>query len=155
MSQPSVIVDRSKLPALRAVPPFALPAITKSTLGNGLRVWTARHAVVPMTGLLLLVRRGSSSDPAGREGLAAITADMLDEGVGSLSAIDLHEQLARIGAQLDTDVGADATLVGLTSLSRFTDRALAFLADLVVRPALRDDDFLHGLPGRMHEDQGV
>jgi predicted Zn-dependent peptidase len=142
VSDASTPVDRSKLPALGAVPPFALPAITKSSLTNGLRVWTARHAVVPMTGLLLLVRRGSSADPAGLEGLAAITADMLDEGIGSLSAIDVHQELSRLGAQLDTDVGSDATLLGLTTLSRFTDRALALLADIVVSPALREDDFL-------------
>jgi zinc protease len=150
VSAVSITVDRSTLPPLRPVPPFALPPVAKSTLRNGLRVWTARHAVVPMTGLLLLVRSGASADPAGREGLAAITADMLDEGVGSLSAIDVNREITRIGAQLDTDVGADATLIGLTSLSRFTGRALAFLADLVVRPALREDDFLRVRQQRLH-----
>jgi len=149
VSQPAS-VDRSKLPALHPVPRFALPAITRSTLANGLQVWTARHAVVPMTGLLLLVRRGSSSDPAGREGLAAMTADMLDEGIGSLSAIDVHRELARIGGQLDIDVGADAMLVGLTTLSRFAGRALTMLADLIVRPALREDDFLRVRQQRLH-----
>ena len=48
---------------------------------------------------------------AGKEGLAAVTADMLDEGSGALSAIEMHEALARIGAQLDIDIGSDATLV--------------------------------------------
>jgi len=143
-------IDRSKLPALHPVPRFAFPAVTRSTLANGLNVWTARHAVVPMTGLLLLVRHGSSSDPAGREGLAAVTADMLDEGIGALSAIDVHRELARIGGQLDIDVGADAMLVGLTTLSRFAGRALTMLADLVVRPALREDDFLRVRQQRLH-----
>ena len=150
MTPPSAIVDRSKLPALLPVPRFDFPAVTKSTLANGVRVWTARHTVVPMTGMLLLVRRGASSDPAGLEGLAAITADMLDEGVGSLSAIDVHERLARIGAQLDSDIGSDAMLIGLTSLSRFSGQAVAFLADLVVRPALREDDFLRVRQQRLH-----
>jgi zinc protease len=143
-------VDRSKLPALKPVPRFAFPTVTRSTLANGLRVWTAPHSVVPMTGLLLLVRRGASSDPAGREGLAAMAADMLDEGVGSLSAIAVSEELARMGAQLDTDVGSDAMMIGLTTLSRFSGRALAFLADLVVRPAFREDDFLRLRQQRLH-----
>jgi zinc protease len=143
-------VDRSRLPPLRPVPPFNFPAVTRSALSNGLRVWTARHAVVPMTGLLLLVRRGASSDPSGREGLSAITIDMLDEGVQSLSAIEIHKELQRIGAQLETDVGADAMLVGLTSLSRFTGRALAFLADMIVRPALREEDFARVRQQRLH-----
>jgi zinc protease len=136
------IVDRSHLPALRAVPKFSFPAIAKSTLSNGLGVWTAGHPQVPMVGLLVLVRVGSAHDPAGGEGLAAITADMLDEGSGSRSAIDVHEDLARIGAQFDTDIGSDAMLVSLTALSRFTTRGLELLADIVTRPSLRDDDFL-------------
>ena len=31
---------------------------------------------------------------------------MLDEGCGDRSALDVHEALGRIGAQLDTDVGS-------------------------------------------------
>jgi zinc protease len=137
-----VVVDRAQLPALRPVARFSFPAITKSTLANGLRVWTAHHPQVPMIGLVLLMPVGSANDPAGREGLGAITADMLDEGSGSRSAIDIHQDIARIGAQFDTDIGSDAMLVSLTSLSRFTGRALELLADIVVRPALRDADFL-------------
>ena len=134
-------VDRSTLPPLAPVPRFVFPAVTRSTLANGLRVWTARHAEVPMVGILLLVGRGSAADPIGLDGLAAITADLLDEGTGDLSAIDVGERLARLGAQLDVDVTSDATLLGLTSLSRFADRGVHLLADLIVRPSLRDDDF--------------
>jgi zinc protease len=136
------VVDRSRLPPLRAVPTFSFPVITKSTLANGLGVWTAHHPQVPMVGLVLLVQIGSANDPAGREGLAAITADMLDEGTGSRSAIDVHQDIARIGAQFDTDIGSDAMVISLTSLSRFTGRGLELLADVVTRPALRDADFL-------------
>jgi zinc protease len=136
------VVDRSRLPPLRAVPRFSFPSITKSTLANGLGVWTSQHPQVPMVGLVLLVRIGSANDPSGKEGLAAITADMLDEGTGERSAIDVHQDLARIGAQFDTDIGADAMVVSLTALSRFTGRGLELLADIVARPALRDADFV-------------
>ena len=60
---------------------------------------------------MLLVRRGAADDPPGKEGLAAMTADMLDEGSGDRSAIEMHEALARLGAQLDTDIGSDAALL--------------------------------------------
>lgn len=134
-------VDRSRLPPLRPVPRFTFPSITKSTLANGLRVWTSHHAEVPMTEFLLVVQRGASSDPVGREGLTAFTTDLLDEGVGSLSALDVSEELARIGAQLGVDVGADAIFIGVSSLTRFAERSLRLLADIIVRPALREDDF--------------
>ena len=133
-------VDRSQLPPLRPVPRVTFPPVTKSTMANGLGVWTARHDEVPITEFLLVVPHGAASDPAGREGLSAFTTDMLDEGSGSLSAIEVSEQLARIGAQLGVDVGSDAILVGVSSLTRFSERALHLLADIVVRPAIREDD---------------
>ena len=40
--------DRSRLPALGPERPFAFPAIRRTTLANGLRVWTVEHHQVPL-----------------------------------------------------------------------------------------------------------
>ena len=143
-------VDRSRLPVPGRTPPFSFPAIERSVLGNALRVWSVRHVSIPVATVMLLVRRGAASDPPGREGLAAITADMFDEGTGTLSSIDLHESLARIGAQLDSDIGPDATLLTLTVLSRFLRPAISILADMVVRPSMREEDFTRIRQLRLH-----
>src|SRR5207244_4269668 len=58
--------------------------------------------------------------------------------------------LARLGAQLDTDIGSDAALVGVTALERHMERALVLLADIVARPALREDDFERVRQLRLH-----
>ena len=120
------------------------------TLPNGLRVWTVKHPSVPVVTLMLLVRRGAADDPPGKEGLAALTVDMLDEGSGGRSAIQMHEALARIGAQLDSDIGSDAALMSVTVLSRFTAPALTLLADMVARPSLTEDDFVRVRQLRLH-----
>ena len=148
--RPVAKVDRARLPIPGATRPFPFPAIEKSTLLNGLRVWTVHHTQVPLVAFTLLIRRGASSDPAGKEGLAAVTADMLDEGSGDRSAIEIHEALARLGAQFDTDIGSDATVTSVTVLSRFTRRALDLLSDVVVRPAIRDSDFSRVRQLRVH-----
>lgn len=145
-----VSISRDRLPAAGPARPFQFPPIAKTTLDNGLRVWTVAHAQVPVVSLLLLVRRGAASDPAGQEGLAALTADMLDEGSGGRSAIEMHEALARIGAQFDTDIGSDAVVVSLSCLSRVVDRAVALCADMVARPSLTDADFARVRQLRLH-----
>jgi zinc protease len=145
-----VTVTRSRLPEPGPTRPFAFPAIEKSRLPNGLAVWTVHHPQVPIVALMLLVRRGAASDPVGKEGLAAVTADMLDEGTGDRSAIEMHEALARLGAQFDTDIGSDATVASVTVLSRFAGGALSLLSDVLVRPALREDDFARVRQLRLH-----
>ena len=129
---------------------MTLPVIVKATLPNGLRVWTVRHTGVPLVSFVLLLQTGSAKDPVGKEGLAAITADMLDEGSAGRSALEIHEALAQIGAQFDTDIASDAVVVGVTCLSHFDDRALRLLADIVVRPALADADFDRVRQLRLH-----
>lgn len=133
--------DRSSLPPLGELAPFHFPEIRRGALGSGLRVWTIEHRAVPLISVLVLIRRGSAADPAGREGLAAMVGDLLDEGCGELDALAFHEALGRIGAQLETEVGSDATLLGLTVLSRFADRGAALLADMIQRPRLDERDF--------------
>ena len=143
-------IDRSQLPVPGPRRPFAFPGIEKSTLANGLRVWSVNHPTIPVVTVMLMIRRGAGDDPRGKEGLAAITVDMLDEGSDERSAIEMHEGLARVGAQLDSDIGPDSAVLTVTALSRFTGRALTLLADMVARPALRDADFARVRQLRLH-----
>jgi predicted Zn-dependent peptidase len=143
-------VDRSRLPVPGPLRPFLFPGIAKSLLPNGLRVWSVSHPEIPVVTLSLLIRGGAADDPPGKEGLAALTVDMMDEGSGNRSAIDIHEALARLGAQLDSDIGADAAILTVTALSRFTSPALSLLADIVARPSLRDADFERVRQLRLH-----
>jgi predicted Zn-dependent peptidase len=145
-----IAVDRSRLPDPGPTQPFLFPPIAKSTLPSGLRVWTVRHPTIPVVTLMLLVRRGSADDPRGKDGLAAMTLDMLDEGSGDRSAIDMHLALGRIGARLDSDIGSDAMLVGMTALSRFTQTALTLVADMAARPTLSAADYERVRQLRLH-----
>ena len=115
--------------------------MVRHTLGNGLAVRTIEHYTVPVVTFVMLIDGGVVSDPAGQEGLAAITADMVDEGTGDLTAIEVSESLAQIGAEYDVDVGADAIVFTLTTLERFAERGGALLADLLTKPSLRLEDF--------------
>jgi predicted Zn-dependent peptidase len=137
----TIQVDRSRLPDVRPADRFRFPRLEKSALSNGLRVWTSQHTSIPVVALMLIVNRGSGADPVGGEGLAAMTVDMLDEGSDGLSAIEVHQALSRIGAQLDSEIGPDGAALALTCLSRFTEPALSLLGAMAGRPALSEADF--------------
>lgn len=133
--------DRSRLPAVGPDPAFAFPPVVRYRLGNGLDVRTVEHMSLPVVTFVMQIDGGVGADPTGREGLAAITADMVDEGTGALNALDVSEALARLGASYDVDVGADATVFTLTTILRFADRAAALLSDILTRPTLSPGDF--------------
>jgi predicted Zn-dependent peptidase len=134
-------VDRSRLPLPGPEPAFKFPVADTQRLGNGLSLATVPRAGLPMVNLALVLPAGSAADPDDLPGLASMTADMLDEGSGDLSAIQMQEALARIGAELDTETGADSVVLSLSLLDRFVPEGLQLLADIAVRPRLDAADF--------------
>jgi predicted Zn-dependent peptidase len=134
-------VDRSRLPLPGPPVSFTFPEIRRRTLDNGVRVCTIEHHEVPLITYFVLLPVGSSQDPPDHPGLAAITGDLLDEGSGDLDALAVHEALGRIGAHLDTEIGADATLLEMTTLEQHAPRALDLLASMIRAPRLEPRDF--------------
>ncbi len=134
-------IDRSRLPDVGPTPPFRFSRIHKSELPNRLSLWSADHRALPVVTFMLVLPVGSAADFEGFEGLAAMTADMMDEGTGNLSAIDVNAAFARLGAHLESDVSADATVFTVTTLAKFSRPALSLLADCVIRPRLAEADF--------------
>jgi zinc protease len=93
---------------------------------------------VPTVHLELAIRTGVSADPAGKFGLASLTADMLDEGAGSRSALEIADTIDYLGAELDTSSSSDASYVDLhVPVARLAD-ALPVMADVIARPTFPD-----------------
>jgi predicted Zn-dependent peptidase len=134
-------VDRSRLPVPVADRPFHFPRIVKRSLPNGLELRAVTHSAVPIAAMVLLIPGGSSVDPPEAHGLVSITAGLIDEGSRGQSALDIADRVARIGGELDLDVGMDAVVVGLTTLDRFLDTGLALVHEIVTEPNLANDDF--------------
>ena len=134
-------VDRSALPGVGPDPAFLFPRFERHRLANGLEVRVVEHGSMPIISFALVVGGGSGSDPAGREGLMGVVADMVDEGTGDLGAIEVSEALANIGGDYDVEVGADAVVFTLTTLARFIDRGAELFAAMATRPSLREADF--------------
>ena len=127
-------VDRRVLPPVGAAASLQFPAIERETLPNGVRLWTVDHREPDLASLVLLIPSGSAADPPGCEGLAAFTADLLDDGTRRRSGVDLHAALASIGGRLGTDVTSDATVLSVTALARHARTAAALLIELATEP---------------------
>ncbi|TAK19406.1 MAG: insulinase family protein, partial [Acidobacteria bacterium] len=133
-------VSRFTMPEVSAPRPVRLPPIERSTLSNGVRVWTLPHHALPVVSLAVLIDAGSALDPIDQPGLVGLVADLIDEGAGGRDAIRLAEALGDLGGTLETSAGPDSMSVSLWTLARHLKPALRILADVVARPDLRDED---------------
>ncbi|HEX7941670.1 MAG TPA: pitrilysin family protein, partial [Gemmatimonadaceae bacterium] len=128
-------------PTLGPPPTLQLPPITTRRLANGMTLVIVEQHELPVADFVLLVRTGGEADPAGRGGLSSLTADMLDEGTTTRSALQVADQEAFLGVELGTGGGWDASQVALHTTTAQLDSALALFADVALHPSFPDSDF--------------
>lgn len=132
--------DRAHPPQPGLPPALHLPAVHEQRLSNGLRVFLVEQHKVPVAQVNLVVFRGAAGDPAGRFGVASLTAAMLENGAGSRSALEIADAIDFLGADLDTAGGIDSSTVRLhVPVARLGD-ALPIMADVALRPTFPSDE---------------
>jgi zinc protease len=126
--------DRSKPPVLGPAKNLELPAIQKFTLSNGLQVVLMEKHSVPMLQINLIVHTGSLDDPAGKEGLSSFAMDLLDEGAGKYSALELSDEIEFLGASISTYSSDIYSGISATVPAARMDAVLQLMSDIALRP---------------------
>ena len=126
---------RATPPKAGPAPRFKAPRGESFTLPNGLRVIHHHNPALPLVSSQLVVRSGGAANPERLPGLAGFTAQMLEEGTATRSAPQIADEIAQLGAFLDTGSSDDISTVSLLALRATFERALDVMADIVQRPA--------------------
>ena len=132
---PSAEPWRNTVPGLGPAAAMALPEAQRFELDNGLPVYLVESHGLPITVASLVSRWGSAADPPGQPGLAAFTADMLDEGTQTRDALGIAREIESLGALLSTGAGGDGSFVSVAALSSQMSQAMAVMSDVVRAPA--------------------
>lgn len=123
-------------PAVGPEKPFQLAPRVERTLPNGLRVIVTRQAVVPKVTVTLTVLSGYSSDPADLTGLAALTADAVQEGTKTRTSKEVRRQMFGMGGSLTAGVSQDFSSLTARGLSEFAPQLIELVADVAMNPTL-------------------
>jgi zinc protease len=126
---------RASPPKAGPAPQFTLPQGESFRLANGLTVIHYYNPALPLVSARLVLKSGSDANPAAQPGLSGFTAQMLQEGTATRNAPQIADEIAQLGAFLDSASTADASIVSLLSLRTTFPQALDVLADVVQHPA--------------------
>jgi len=126
-------------PEQLAYPPLTYAApdarSLQAKLANGVTVYIAEDRLLPLINVQVYFRGGQYLEPAGKEGVAALTGTVWRTGgAGALDPKQLDEELDFLAAQLSTSVGDTTGSVALNLLSKDVDRGLALLMDVLRAP---------------------
>jgi zinc protease len=112
-----------------------------TTLANGLRLILVPRHDIPLVAFNLLLRGGALLDPPGRDGTAALLADLLTHGAGPRDAHAFVEAVEGAGGNLQAAARGEAIQVQGQFLARDSHLMLELLADAVLRPHLQAAEF--------------
>jgi zinc protease len=121
-------VDWSRPPAVAADSPLAAPAVVELHLANSIRVLLCENHRLPLVSVTTMHLRAGSREDAAHPGIAGLTVEMLDRGVGRAA------ELAHEGMRVETAITSDYAAVRATVLARHFAPAMKLLADVVRRP---------------------
>jgi zinc protease len=127
--------------ALSCRPATALE-IKRTKLSNGAILLVAEQHQLPMVTIQIAFNAGARRDPAGKAGLATLTADSLTQGTKDLTATQFNQKTDFMGSSVDVGASRDFAFASMTSLKKYEDQTLHLLAQTLENPGLRDADIL-------------
>ena len=116
-------------------------ATTRTKLANGLSVIVVPTSRLPLVDFRLVARAGSVNDPAGKEGVAHLTSDLLTQGAGKRSAKQLADDIEFVGGTLEASAGAEQMVVSCEVLKKDLALGIELFRDVIVSPSFSKEDF--------------
>lgn len=117
-----------------------MPPHEKIVLKNGLTVLLMEKHGVPIVSFAVLIKSGAAADPAGQEGLASQTAQLLRKGTKKRTAQQFAADLDFIGGTFEAGAGADFTTVSAEFLTKDLGHGLELLTDALLQPTFPQEE---------------
>jgi zinc protease len=105
-----------------------------------MRVIVAPVPKLPVVTVLAVIDATAIADPAGKEGVAEITAQALRDGTAEVDGTTLTLDLEKLGTSLEVGADWDSTVASLTVLRDKIDKAFELFSGVIMSPAFRAED---------------
>lgn len=132
--------DRSAVPETTTFPEVSFDEFDRDFLSNGLELIVAHRDAVPVINVSMSFDAGYASDQFGELGTSNLAMTMLDEGTQKRDALEISDELARLGAGFSAGSGIDASTVGISALQENLDKSLEIYADIVLNPTFPQNE---------------
>ena len=128
-------------PAPGPLRPFTVPRVEELRLPNGVRVVVVPQRSLPIVSGRIMVSTGANWEPAEKNGLASLTASLIDEGVQGMTGSQIAERMERLGAQFSTSGGYATSTASVSAVKSAFPEALELAARTVMQPTFPETEF--------------
>lgn len=136
----AVLLPASLPPARAQEAALKLPPYKRVKLKNGLTLLLMEQHEVPIVSFNFIVKAGSVADPAGREGVASLTVELLRKGTKTRTADQLSAELDFIGGTLGGDANYDYSFGTAEFVRKDVAKGVELLSDVLLNPTFPEPE---------------
>jgi zinc protease len=125
-----------KYPALG----FRIPQAERIVLDNGMVLFFLQDRELPLVSISVMLRTGSMYDPAGKEGLADLTASVMRTGgTSKLPSAEIDKRLDFLAASPSITMSLDSASLKFSFLKNDLDACLDLFSQMLMKPAFEEE----------------
>ncbi|MGQ8366942.1 M16 family metallopeptidase [Glaciecola sp. 1036] len=126
--------DRSE-PPLGELPALKVPEVWQQTTELGIQVFGIEQNELPLVNFSLIIPGGQLLDPASKEGVSSLMADMLMEGTTEKSAAEFEQALGLLGASLSVSANRYEIDISGRVLAKNYQATMALVGEMLLSPS--------------------
>ncbi len=130
----------TRAPAPARLRPVRFPPFHDVALPNGMTLLLVENHEQPTLSISLSFGAGTAYDPAGKEGVAALVAELLTKGTPTRTADQIAAEIEGVGGSIGASAGDDFFTVSTDVLSDHADLAFNLLGDVTRRATFPSDE---------------
>ncbi len=133
--------DRSVMPQVAQSVKAQMPKLYEQHFDNGIELLGSQTGETPTVQLVMKLPAGERYVPNGKEGLAGLTASLLEEGTTKHSLEQLEAKLSKLGSEVSVNSNHYTTSIVVSSLEKNFEPTLEIMQEVLFHPAFNQDDF--------------
>ncbi len=149
--------DRSIQPPVGAPVEATMPKLYDIHFNNGSELLGTVSSETPTVTMQFSLPAGTRFVEAGKEGLAQLTAAMLQEGTTKRSVEEIQAELDKLGSVISVDATGYTTDISVSALKKNLAPTLKIVEEMLLSPAFKQEDFdrvkTQALEGLVYEHQ--
>ncbi len=134
-------MNRSSTPIPLEKISFEIPQINFINLSNGIDLCFVQKEKLPIVKLILISSSGCVKDPVDKKGLTFLTSLLIDEGAGEYDALQLNNEIEKLGTVQSILVNHDTFTFSVLSLKEHFERSFELLSKIILDPRFEETDF--------------
>ncbi|MFV0447910.1 MAG: M16 family metallopeptidase [Vibrio sp.] len=133
--------DRAVMPKIAEPVQAHMPTLYEIYFNNGAELLGTTTSETPTVVIQFKLPAGERHVARGQEGLANLTAAMMEQDSALRNVEDIQAQLDKLGSTISVNANAYSTSVVVSSLDKNLPETLAVIEEVLFRPGFKQHDF--------------